>query len=45
MIRFDADIMQFIDMRGLRDQTIDQKIRFSLAKQAGNGVTERSRYL
>lgn len=34
-----ADIMQFIDMRGLRDQIIDQKID-SLAKQAGNGVTK-----
>ena len=34
-----ADIMQFIDMRGLRDQIIDQKID-SLAKQAGSGVTK-----
>ena len=34
-----ADIMQFIDMRGLRDQIIDQKID-SLAMQAGNGVTK-----
>ena len=34
-----ADIMQFIDMRGLREQIIDQKID-SLAKQAGSGVTK-----
>ena len=31
--------MQFIDMRGLREQIIDQKID-SLAKQAGSGVTK-----